>query len=62
MKIDGKKGAIDKNGHQVIPCIYDNINVFFNEYARVELNNMWGVINRDGEVLIPCVASDIDWE
>ena len=62
MKINGKEGAIDKNGQQVIPCIFDIISIFRNEYARIELNNMCGVINRAGEVVIPCVASEIYWE
>lgn len=51
---DGKFGAIDPAGKQIIPIMYDNLEPFGDEeeydkegfiYTYVELNDQWGLIN-----------------
>lgn len=54
---DGKKGLIDTDFREVIPCIYDemrlnNHNLCFNHgMITVQRGQEWGVINRQGDVV-----------
>lgn len=70
---DGGHGAINEDGEEVIPCIYDYIrseysrdlgmHYFYNNYlAIVEKNDKYGVINKYGEEIIPIEydITDID--
>jgi hypothetical protein len=57
---NGKRGLIDKNGLEILPCIYDNYFYGF-KYGllKVEKNNKWGYVNTKGEEVIPIVY-DVD--
>lgn len=48
-KKDEKYGYSDKDGKEVIPCIYDSVEEFSNGLAKVKLNDKWGYINKKGE-------------
>lgn len=52
-KKDGKYGYVDKDGNQVVECIYDDATEA-NEYgyAAIKQNGVWGSINSKGEVII----------
>ena len=60
-----KWGAINEEGIEVIPCMYDRIVFFHTEtssrylLARASLNNRYGVINIKNETLIPFEYEDI---
>ena len=66
---DGGWGAINEDGEEVIPCIYDYMQseysldsgtyYFYNNYlAAVEKNDKYGVVNKFGEEIIPV---QYDW-
>ena len=61
---DGGFGAINEDGEEIIPCVYDMIlpessldfgTYYFNNnfLAEVEKNDKYGVINKYGDVIIP---------
>ncbi len=56
VKRGGKYGFMDKNGKEVIPCIYDKTNrsaeTIHRGMIRMKKNGKYGVINKSGEVLI----------
>lgn len=52
IKINGKYGFIDRNGNQIIPCIYDDVKDFNEGVAPVKLNGLWGFINDRNEWII----------
>ena len=61
-------GAIDKNGNEVIPFVFDEIK-YFNDTTDVFMahhggweEGKWGVISRTGEWLADPVFEDIDYE
>lgn len=49
----GKYGFIDKNGREVIPCMYDDASYFSDGLACVKLNGKYGFIDRLGREVIP---------
>ena len=49
----GKYGFIDKQGNTVIPCKYDNVWLFSEGLAGVELNGKWGFIDKQGNTVLP---------
>ncbi len=52
-------GFVDKNGHEVIPLIYDSIDRSYdNDIIYVELNGLHGIIDRSGNTVIPCVYDE----
>lgn len=50
-----KWGAINTEGKEVVPCIYDKVNSFHDELAAVCKNDKWGYVNTKGELVIPCI-------
>lgn len=50
-----KWGAINTEGKEVVPCIYDMVNSFHDELAAVCKNDKWGYVNTKGELVIPCI-------
>ena len=55
--LDGKSGLIDHEGHEVVPCKYDDVSVTSSDvgYVNAVLNGKTGTIdlNDKGKVLIP---------
>ena len=49
-----KRGIIDINGNEIVPCIYERIYTFSNGLARVKKRCFYGFINKKGEEVIPC--------
>ena len=62
VKLNDKFGAIDKNGNEVIPIIYEN-NFYFNkdDIAIVELDNKFGTIGVNGKTIIPIIYENDFW-
>ena len=52
MEINGKWGAIDKNGIIVIKPQFDFICDFKDGLALAELDGKWGVVNKKGEFVV----------
>lgn len=50
-----KWGAINTEGKEVVPCIYDMVNSFHDDLAAVCKNDKWGYVNTKGELVIPCI-------
>ena len=46
-----KKGYIDKNGREVIACIYNSADAFSNRLAKVKIGTSYGYINRRGKYI-----------
>lgn len=57
---NGKWGAIDRAGNQVIPCIYDGMEDFFSDdgLCAASLNGKCGYIDRNNNVIIPFEYDD----
>lgn len=60
-------GAIDKNGNEIIPCIYDEIK-YFNDTTEVFMahyggwkNGKWCVVSKTGEQLTETIFEDLDY-
>lgn len=52
---DGKWGAIDHNGKEIIPCIYDFLVAPpFIQAFIVRANGKWGLINYNGKMIVEC--------
>lgn len=51
---DGKWGAINKKGKEIIPCEYDLIYPFHDVITFVQKEGKWGVVNENGQLIIPC--------
>lgn len=61
-------GGIDKNGNEVIPCVFDEIK-FFNDCTEVYMAHVggwqdghWGVIDRHGNWLVEPIFAGIEYE
>lgn len=48
-----KYGFVDVNGKSVIPCIYDDISLFYDELACAERDGEYYCINKNGKELFP---------
>lgn len=48
---NNKWGFIDKKGNEVIPCTYDDCDVFVGDYANVKQNGKWGIIDKTGKII-----------
>ncbi|MDR2969375.1 MAG: WG repeat-containing protein [Tannerellaceae bacterium] len=58
---DGKWGYIDRNGTELIPCRYDEVDALFrNGMAAVKSDGKWGYIDRNGTEVIPCRYDEVD--
>jgi len=56
----GKYGFMDKEGVEVIPCIYDDAGNFEEGIVEVKKNGMWGIIDKAGRERLPFIYEDID--
>ena len=54
VRMNGKRGFINKEGKLVIPCKYDFADYFSEGLAPVEMNGKLGFINKEGNLVIPC--------
>ena len=54
-----KWGFVDKEGNEVIPCKYENVEYFYHGHCFVEKNGKWGIINTDGKEVVPCEYENI---
>jgi len=43
-----KHGFIDKEGNEIIPCIYDSVEEFSDGLAKIKLDGKLGYINKEG--------------
>ena len=50
---NGKYGFLDRQGREVIPCIYDEISLFGSGRAMVGLNNRYGIVDTTGRLVLP---------
>ena len=55
MKDNNKWGFIDISGKEVIPCIYDRVNMFLEGLAGVNKDGKYGYIDKSGKEVIPCI-------
>lgn len=51
-------GFIDKNGEEIIPCIYEDGLSYSEGLAAVKKSNKWGYIDKSGKIIIPCLYDD----
>lgn len=52
VKKGNKWGYIDIRGREIIPFIYDDVEIFSEGLAPAKFNGKWGFINKEGEVVI----------
>ncbi len=52
VKLNDKRGFIDRTGKEVIPLKYEYSLYFSNGIAPVKLNGKWGFINKKGKMVI----------
>ncbi|MBE6115217.1 MAG: WG repeat-containing protein [Erysipelotrichaceae bacterium] len=50
---NGPYGFVDISGNLVVPCVYDNVNLFNEGLAAAQKNGKWGYINTKNETVIP---------
>ncbi len=48
VKMQGKRGYVDKTGKAVIPFLYDEATPFERNWASVRKNGVWGIIDKSG--------------
>jgi len=53
--LNNKKGAIGRNGEELIPIKYDFIGKFEEDMAPISVNNKWGYMDIYGKEAIPMV-------
>ena len=51
----GRHGFINKNGYEVIPCIYDDAGDFHEGLAYVNKNGKWGYIDKNNKTVVPLI-------
>lgn len=60
---EGYIGYVDRYGKNIVPCIYEEANDFFEGRARVGKGNQWQYINRVGKVISDSIfARGMDFE
>ena len=52
---NGRCGFINKNGYEVIPCIYDDVGDFHEGLAYVNKNGKWGYIDKNNKPVVPLI-------
>ena len=50
---DGRYGFLDRQGHEVIPCIYDETGLFVDNRTLVARDGKYGIIDTNGTVVLP---------
>ena len=51
IEIEGKVGFVNNKGKIVIPCQYDNVHDFKENYAYVEKDSQKYLINKQGKII-----------
>ncbi len=54
---EGYIGFIDKQGREVVPCVYEVANVFSEGFAAVGQDHRWGIVNKRGQMLVDTVLT-----
>lgn len=57
-----KWGFCDENKNITIPLIYEDVGPFFDGFAAVKKNNLWGFVNQYGNEVIKCQYSSVDFK
>ena len=60
VRLDGKYGFINKDGEEIIPCKYEEVESVRKGMAKVKSKEGWGLANENGEEIIPCKYEDVD--
>jgi hypothetical protein len=47
-----RRGFLDTNGNEVIPCIYDDVRHFREDMAAVQIDGKWGFINKAAKIVV----------
>jgi len=47
-----RRGFLDTNGNEVIPCIYDDVRHFREDMAAVKIDGKWGFINKAAKIVV----------
>ena len=60
----GKRGALDKDGKEVIPCAFDELGSFWDreDFFRARIDDKWGIIDRTGKWVVRPMFGDIDYD
>lgn len=58
---DNKYGFIDKLGHEIIPCKYDDADDFDGGVAIINIGGKEGGIDKNGSIVIPVIYDIIHW-
>ena len=53
VKLNGKWGYIDPNDRIILPFIYDEVKIFYNDLGIVKQKNKYGVVDKNGNLIIP---------
>ena len=56
---DGRYGFMNQHGQEIIPCIYENMEIFEGDVARACIDGKCGLINRKGEQVIDFIYDEI---
>lgn len=59
VEINGKWGFINKEGDQIVPCIYDDVFPFFDGLACALKNEYWGFIDTIGNEAIQFIYDEV---
>ena len=54
VRLDGKYGFINEDGEEIIPCKYEDADVFSDGLAKVKSAEGWGFVNENGEEIVAC--------
>lgn len=52
VELDQKYGFVDSSENEIVPLIYDAVELFSEGLACVQLNGKWGYINEKGRIMI----------
>lgn len=55
---EGRYGFLDRQGREVIPCLYDEVSIFSLGRAMVRLGDRYGIIDTLGAVILPIEYED----
>ena len=59
--VDGEylHGYLNKDGNEVVPCIYADTSLFSKSYCLVKKGNKWGIVNKKGKLVVDLVFDSI---
>lgn len=58
--ISGKCGYVNRDGKEVVECIYDFIDYFHEGLASASINRKFGYIDKEGNVVIPFIYDNAE--